>query len=96
MCGCTICVLFQDIHNCFVMFRSKMIAKWKAEIGDMDDGPEKISEEELWKAYVQQVCKDKDGRIPKYESAWDAAQEMGCEPIAIGDKQYHSISPKAE
>jgi len=43
-------------------FRTEKIARWNEIIGCMDDGDEKMIENQRWKSYINKICKDDQGK----------------------------------
>ncbi len=88
MCGCTTCVITDDVVKCVNSWRRKHINKWRAEIRAMAEGTGKVQQEEKLKQYIEFVCSDEEGEKPKYGTAWDASSQMGCSLVKIGDHEY--------
>eukprot|EP00581_Thalassiosira_minuscula_P033369 CAMPEP_0183788710 /NCGR_PEP_ID=MMETSP0739-20130205/68209_1 /TAXON_ID=385413 /ORGANISM="Thalassiosira miniscula, Strain CCMP1093" /LENGTH=153 /DNA_ID=CAMNT_0026032851 /DNA_START=75 /DNA_END=536 /DNA_ORIENTATION=+ len=92
MCGCETCIIFEDMHRCVVVWRKRRITEWKKKMQNMRDGRRKQEEETKLMTYINQVSTDDEGHSGKHESAWDAALEMGCKPVQIGDRSYPHFS----
>ena len=92
MCGCHACTIFEDIFTCKCAWTKKFIQQSKDEIKNKLSGTEKRKKQHDLTAYVSKVCLDKEGTKLKNVDAWDAACELGCEPIKIGDKYYEPFT----
>ena len=92
MCGCHACTIFEDIFTCKCAWTKKFIQQSKDEIKNKMSGTEKRKKQHDLTAYVSKVCLDKEGTKLKNVDAWDAACELGCEPIKIRDKYYEPFT----
>jgi hypothetical protein len=92
MCGCETCIIFDDIQHCLNLFRKKYIGSLIAEVQQLRNGQAKALASEKLSEYIEQICADPSGEIPKYTTGWDAASAFGCACIKIGGRSYAPMS----
>jgi hypothetical protein len=91
MCRCETCIIFDDIQRCLNLFRKCYISSLKNVIKDITDGPSRVNAKNELQCYIQSVCKDPLGNIPKHASGWEATCKLGCPPVDINGKTYSSM-----
>ena len=77
MCGCETCVIFNDMYQCLVLWRKKLVECVEHNISQMEDGHERVkltSDLEEYKTHI-----GKDG------TAWNVATCLGCTKTEIKD-----------
>ena len=86
------CVIFEDMHQCLILWRKKYIKRLKEEIR-RSAGRSKSRREQDLKEYMDKIAEVEAGKtMTKHENAWDAASQIGCEKIKIGEKSYAPFS----
>jgi hypothetical protein len=57
----------------------------------MSNGPRRVKASNDIQHYIQCVCNDLLGEVPKPASGWEAAFALGCHPVDIGGRNYTSM-----
>ncbi len=68
MCGCELCIIFDDIHACLILFRKRYITRMKKDLRGMRDGRTKRELSSKLETYINEVCSDPNDENynPKY------------------------------
>jgi hypothetical protein len=88
MCGCETCIIFDNIQRCINLFRKRYIALLKKDIKEMPDGQARVNATNDLQQYIQSVCNDPLGEVPKHDSGWETSYLLGCPPVDIGGRTY--------
>ncbi len=91
MCRCDTCIIFDDIQCYLNLFWKHYISSLKKAIKDIINGPSHVNAKKELQCYIQGVCKDPLGDIPKHASGWQAACKLACPPVDINGKTYSSM-----
>ena len=57
----------------------------------MSNGPRYVEASNDLQHYIQCVCNDLLGEVPKHASGWEAAFVLGFHPVDIGSRNYISM-----
>ena len=82
MCGCTMCVIFTEMHQCLLLWRGKKIKHLQQVIDTSNHGRAKTKLEKELCDYKAKVMRD--GKLFP-ERAWDAPSVLACRRVEIGD-----------
>ncbi len=88
MCGCKTCIIYDNIQRCVNLFWKQYIALLKKDINEMPNGQTCVNATNDLQQYIQRVCNDPLGEVPKYESGWEASYLVGCPPVDLGGRTY--------